>query len=116
MPSPLGAHRVLREEANGHADQSPQSGRTEPVEVVRSVTMQAWDRGKWWHTLKNPSPVSPKGEMPMPLETSINLESQQLRQPRKETDLMPSPFGEGQTDTPINRRNRGEVCYDASVG
>jgi len=25
--------------------------RTEPVEVVRSVTMQAWDRGKCWHAL-----------------------------------------------------------------
>ena len=29
---------------------------------------------------------------------------------------MPSPLGEGQTDTLINRHNRGEVHYDASVG
>ena len=29
---------------------------------------------------------------------------------------MPSLFGEGQTDTAINRHNRGEVPYDASVG
>jgi len=28
---------------------------------------------------------------------------------RKEANTMPSPFGEGQTDTPINRHNRGEV-------
>jgi len=28
---------------------------------------------------------------------------------------MPSPLGEGQTDTPINHCNRGEVPHDASV-
>jgi len=51
----------------------------------------------------------------MPLETRIALENQQIF-----NRLAPFPFGKGggigPTDTPINRHNRGVVCYDASVG
>jgi hypothetical protein len=32
------------------------------------------------------------------------------RQCRKEVNTMPSPLGEGQIDTPINRHHRGEVA------
>jgi len=49
-------------------------------------------------------------------ESSIGLKNHHPHQHRTEADSMPSPFGEGQTDTPINRRNRGEVPYDPSVG
>ena len=44
------------------------------------------------------------------LKQTIDLEIQPPHQPRKETDSMPSPFGEGQTDMPINRPNQGEVA------
>ena len=44
-------------------------------------------------------------------ETTIILETQYAYQRRKEADPMPSPLGEGQTDTPINRHNQGEVPF-----
>jgi len=50
------------------------------------------------------------GQAQLPCEeSSIDLENHHPHQPRTETDSMPSPKGEGQTDTPINRHNRGEV-------
>ena len=39
----------------------------------------------------------------------FRLETQHAHQPRKEINPMPSPFGEGQTVTPINHRHLGEV-------
>jgi hypothetical protein len=35
---------------------------------------------------------------------------------RKEINSMPSPFGEGQTDTPINHHNLGEVLFPPPFG
>ena len=52
----------------------------------------------------------------MPLEKSITLESQQNYQTEQKPTPCPLPAGEGQTDTPINRHNRGGVSYDPSVG
>ena len=49
------------------------------------------------------------GEAQTILQQNIDLENHRPHQPRTEADSMPSPFGEGQTDTPINRHNRGEV-------
>ena len=51
----------------------------------------------------------------MPLEKSITLESQQNYQTEQKPTPCPLPAGEGQTDTPINRHNRGEVYYNISV-
>jgi hypothetical protein len=45
----------------------------------------------------------------MSLKPIVDLQNHHPHQRRKETDSMPSPFGEGQTDMPINRHNRGEV-------
>jgi len=45
----------------------------------------------------------------MPPETKIALEIRLAHQPRKETDSVPSPLGDGQTDTPIAHTHQGEV-------
>jgi len=50
------------------------------------------------------------------MEIQVRVKGSDKPQPRKEANSIPSPFGEGQTDTSINRHNRGEVSYDASVG
>jgi len=51
----------------------------------------------------------------MPLETSIDVEKQQNHQPTSPLPIWEGR-GIGQTDTPINRHNQGEVPYDASAG
>jgi hypothetical protein len=43
------------------------------------------------------------------LKRSLDLETQHAIRRRKEIKPIPSPFGEGQTDTPINHANQGEV-------
>ncbi|MDP1715121.1 MAG: hypothetical protein Q8L41_10295 [Anaerolineales bacterium] len=50
------------------------------------------------------------------MEIQVRIKESDQHQRRKEADSMPSPLREGQTDTPINHNNEGEVCYDASVG
>jgi len=78
-----------------------------------SVAMQAWDM-EMLACPQNPSPVSPKGRSKRLLKQAL-LWKPNLLVDRIEANHMPSPLGEGQTDTPINRHNRGEVCCDASV-
>jgi hypothetical protein len=56
------------------------------------------------------------GEAKNLLIQTIDLDIQQPHQPRTETDSMPSPKGEGQTDMPINRHNRGEVPFHQAPG
>jgi len=66
--------------------------------------------------------ASPKGEKLCAHKTNHGHENHHpLSQERKPTPcplhLEPTGcFAKGQTDTPINRHNRGEVSYDASVG
>jgi hypothetical protein len=66
--------------------------------------MAIWFR-EFQLAILNPSPVSPEGER-----------SNHLGTQRKETDKMPSPFGEGQMDTPINCHNQGEVPRTFAIG
>ena len=49
------------------------------------------------------------GEAKTLLKPNIDLENQHAHQPRKEIVPVPSPVGEGQTDTPINHYPLGEV-------
>jgi len=63
----------------------------------------------WKDKLTNPSPVSPNGEKLKTPWNNIILENLSQPSARRETTLMPSPFGEGQTDTPITRLYLGEV-------
>jgi len=65
---------------------------------------------------KTPLPSPPRGRSYLLIKPIIELEKHPPHQPRTEADFMPSPLGEGQTDKPINRHNRGEVYYDAGVG
>ena len=58
---------------------------------------------------QTPLPSPRTGRSYVLLKQSIDLENHHPHQPRTEADSLPSPFGEGQTDTPINRHNRGEV-------
>jgi len=39
----------------------------------------------------------------------IDLQTELALKPRTEADSMPSPLGQGQTDTPIAEANRGEA-------
>ena len=57
-----------------------------------------------------PSPSSPMGEKLCAPQTKHGLGNSTTPSYRKEANTMPSPFGEGQTDTPINRHNQGEVA------
>jgi len=57
---------------------------------------------------ETPLPSPPRGRRYVLLKPIIDLENQHAYQPRKEVNKMPSPLGEGQTDMPINRHNRGE--------
>ena len=43
------------------------------------------------------------------LNPNIDLETRLVHHPEKGFVAMPSPFGEGLTNAPINRHNRGEV-------
>ena len=56
-----------------------------------------------------PSPVSPKGERLKPFSSQALFWKPSTPSGRKEVKPIPSPFGEGQTDTPINHFNQGEV-------
>jgi hypothetical protein len=58
---------------------------------------------------QNPSPVSPGGERLKPSSHEILTCTPTHPSRRKEIDTIPSPLGEGQTDTPINHLNQGEV-------
>lgn len=54
--------------------------------------------------------MSPKGgEAKTTLTPSLSLETEHAIRRRKEVNSIPSPFGEGQADTPINPANQGEV-------
>jgi hypothetical protein len=57
----------------------------------------------------DPSPVSPTGEKLVAPVTNFNLETEQPHHPEKGLNTMPSPLGEVQTVTPINRHYQGEV-------
>jgi len=57
----------------------------------------------------NPSPVSPKGERLKPSSFQDLLWKPNTPSDRKEVKFIPFPFGEGQTDMPINHANQGEV-------
>jgi len=50
-----------------------------------------------------------EGEKPHAPQTNTDLETQYVYQPRKEVNLIPSPFGEGSTDMPIDHHPQGEV-------
>ncbi len=45
----------------------------------------------------------------MPLKQNVDLKTRHAYQPGKEANLIPSPFGEGQTGMPIDRHPQGEV-------
>ena len=70
-----------------------------------------WDDVLDWHNvvILPLSRLPQGGEAQTILQPNIDSEIQSAHQPRTEADSMPSPFGEGQTDSPINRHNRGEV-------
>ncbi len=56
-----------------------------------------------------PLPSPPRGRSQSLLETKPCLGSPTRQSDRKETNSIPSPLGEGQTDTPINHAYQGEV-------
>jgi len=58
---------------------------------------------------QTPLPSPPRGRSQNLPETELDLETQHAYQRRKEVNSMPSPFGEGQTDMPINHHHLGEV-------
>ena len=59
--------------------------------------------------LPNPKGRFAGGRSQSPLKPNIDLETQPAHEHRKEVNSMPSPFGEGQTDMPINHHPLGEV-------
>ncbi|HMB22568.1 MAG TPA: hypothetical protein VKP08_07065, partial [Anaerolineales bacterium] len=70
-----------------------------------------------WHEMiliQNPTPASPKGEELIPTWNKILLWKLDMPSDRKEVNLIPSPFGEGQADTPINLAGQGEVQTNPS--
>jgi hypothetical protein len=50
------------------------------------------------------------GEAKTILKLRLLLETQHAIRRRKEANSIPSPFGEGQMDMPINLANQGEVA------
>lgn len=56
-------------------------------------------------------PVYPKGGEAMCSSNQTLTWKPNSHQRRKEANFMSSPFGEGQTDMPINRHNLGEVPF-----
>jgi len=87
IPSPLGEGQTDMPIAQANQGEVQPTCRSIVTIGVRSQT--------------DPSPVSPKGEMPMPLETRFALETQQLHQPTKP----PSHLGRAEGQVQPTRRS-----------
>ena len=76
---------------------------SERSEESRTTTMKTLYERK-----STPLPSPPRGRSQY-IQNQTHIWKLNTPSHRKEINKMPSPMGEGQTDMPINRHNRGEV-------